>query len=36
VDHRPLGIGQRMQREIHAGFRDTHFEENPLPNFFDP
>jgi hypothetical protein len=33
-EHRPLGIVQRMKREVYAGSRDTRFEENQLTNVF--
>ena len=33
-EHRPLGIVQRMKREVYAGSRDTRFKENPLTNAF--
>jgi hypothetical protein len=33
-DHRPLGIVQRMKREVYAGSRDTRFKENQLTNVF--
>ena len=34
-EHRPLGIVQRMKREVYAGSRDTRFEENRLTNVFN-
>jgi hypothetical protein len=33
-DHRPLGIVQRMKREVYAGSRDTRFQENQVHNVF--
>jgi hypothetical protein len=32
--HRPLGIVQRMKREVYAGSRHTRFEENQIPDAF--
>jgi hypothetical protein len=33
-EHRPLGIVQRMKREVYAGSRNTRFKENRVPNVF--
>jgi hypothetical protein len=32
--HRPLGIVQRMKREVYAGSRHTRFQENQIPDVF--
>ena len=34
-EHRPLGIVQRMKREVYAGSRDTRFKKNQLTNVFE-
>lgn len=33
-EHRPLGIVQRMKREVYAGSRNTRFKENKVHNVF--
>jgi hypothetical protein len=33
-EHRPLGIVQRIKREVYAGSRDTRFKENQVLNVF--
>jgi hypothetical protein len=33
-EHRPLGIVQRMKREVYAGSRETRFRENRVPSVF--
>jgi hypothetical protein len=33
-EHRPLGIVQRMKREVYAGSRNTRFRENQVKNVF--
>jgi hypothetical protein len=34
AEHKPLGIVQRMKREVYAGSRNTRFKENRVPNVF--
>jgi hypothetical protein len=33
-EHRPLGVVQRIKREVYAGSRDTRFKENQILNVF--
>jgi hypothetical protein len=33
-EHRPLGVVQRMKRQVYAGSRNTRFEKNQVPNVF--